>query len=168
MLKAAYYNDRFYMPSAPRRHLCEARECLASTALPAIACRPQRRQDPRRPAGQFHGTGRRRSPSNSAISIRRPSRSMPRFAFTDTAQLREAADRSARQHGHRARVIDSGAHATHVDGTAGGQPALPVLVGTARYLFIPAAATAAVALSDGSTRRHGRRRRRSPAPRRIT
>jgi hypothetical protein len=38
-----------------------------------------------------------------------------------------------------------------VDGTAGGQPALPVLVGSLRYIFDPAAATPGVAYRDGST-----------------
>jgi hypothetical protein len=38
-----------------------------------------------------------------------------------------------------------------VDGTASGQPALPVLIGTAQYLFDPAAAPAGLAYRNGAT-----------------
>jgi hypothetical protein len=93
--------------------------------------------------------------SNFGHTYQATSRSMPRFAFTDNVHSYEPmlvqvlGDMDIVP-----AVIDLSPTLTSftVDGTAGGQPALPVLIGTARYLFDPAAATAGVAYRDGSTK----------------
>jgi hypothetical protein len=156
MLNSAYYNDTFYDAIRPvvdafARH----EECLAVDRATGNCTQIQNAAKILVDLlAMFHEHWPSPNSSNFGHQYQSTSRSQPRFAFTDdvhsyepllTAVLGKMDVVPA--------VIDMAPTLTTftVDGTASGQPALPVLIGTARYMFDPAAATAGVAYRDGST-----------------
>jgi hypothetical protein len=156
MINAAYYNDTFYDAIRPVVDaFVKHDECIAVDRNTGNCTQLQN-------AGKilvdllamFHEHWPSTNSSNFGHGYQSADRSMPRFAFTDNIRSYEPLlTQVLGDMDIVPAVIDMSPTLLSftVDGTPGGQPAFPVLIGTARYLFDPAAATAGVAYRDGST-----------------
>jgi hypothetical protein len=156
MINAAYYNDTFYDAIRPVVDaFAKHDECVAFDRATGNCIKIQNAAKILVDVlAMFHEHWPSTMSKNFGHGYQSTSRSQTRFAFTDDVHSYEPllTEVMGKMDVVPA-VIDLAPTLTTftVDGTASGQPALPVMIGTARYLFDPAAATAGVAYRDGST-----------------
>jgi hypothetical protein len=157
MVDPAFYNDTFYDAIRPVVDaFAKHDECLEYDDMTGNCKQGKLRNAAKILVdllAMFHEHWPSPKTSNFGHQYQATDRTMPRFAFTDNIHSYEPLlIQALGSMDIVPAVIDLSPTLTTftVDGTAGGQPALPVLIGTAQYLFDPAAATPGVAYRDGS------------------